>query len=88
MVLELLERSDAPGGDELLRRREAVDALLGVDDEDPVGLVDAVDRTHVHARAVFDIDAGLGDDVGHNGRTLPSGVSPPEQAERPFEPRL
>ena len=34
----------------------------------PVELVDAVDRADVHARAVFDVDAGLGDDVGHSRR--------------------
>jgi hypothetical protein len=27
--------------------------------------VDAVDRAHVHAGAVFDVDTGLGDDVRH-----------------------
>ena len=43
----------------------AVDALLRVDDEDPVGLVDAVDRADVDAGEVFDVDAGLGDDVRH-----------------------
>src|SRR5262249_42658846 len=41
----------------------AVDALLRIDDKDPVGLVDAVHRTDVHAGAVFDVDTGLGDDV-------------------------
>ena len=45
----------------------AVDALFGVDDEDPIGLVDAVDGTDVDARFVFDVDAGLGDDVRHGG---------------------
>src|SRR5262249_5643811 len=43
----------------------AVDALLRVDDEHPVELVDAVDRADVDAGAVFDVDTGLGDDVGH-----------------------
>jgi hypothetical protein len=43
----------------------SVDALLGVDDEDALEFVDAVDRADVHAGAVFDVDAGLGDDVGH-----------------------
>src|SRR5262249_62289601 len=47
------------------RRREAVDALLGIDHEDAVRLVDAVDRTDVDAGTIFDVDAGLGDDVGH-----------------------
>jgi hypothetical protein len=27
--------------------------------------VDAVDRTDIHAREVFDVNAGLGDDVRH-----------------------
>src|SRR5712691_4088226 len=45
--------------------RAAVDALLGVDDEDAVRLVDAVDGADVDARAVFDVDAGLRDDVRH-----------------------
>jgi hypothetical protein len=30
--------------------------------------VDAVDRADVHARPVFDVDAGLGDDVRHGRR--------------------
>src|SRR4051794_32766535 len=34
-----------------------VDALLGVDDQDAPGLVDAVDRAHVDAGAIFDVDA-------------------------------
>src|SRR3954454_16640725 len=54
----------------------AVDALLGVDDEDPVGFVDAVERADVHAGAVFDVDAGLGDDVGHATPTLPGPAAP------------
>ena len=45
--------------------RTAVDALLGIDHEDPIGLVDAIDGTDVDARTVFDVDAGLGDDVRH-----------------------
>src|SRR5581483_359191 len=47
--------------------RTAVDALLRVDHEDPVELVDAVDGADIDAGAVFDVDAGLGDDVGHGG---------------------
>src|SRR5581483_317151 len=43
----------------------AVDALLRVDDEDPIRLVDAVHRADVHAGFVFDVDAGFGDDVRH-----------------------
>ena len=49
-------------------RGEAVDALLGVDDQDPLEVVDAVDRADVDAREVFDVDAGLGDDVRHARR--------------------
>src|SRR5512134_325612 len=44
----------------------AVDALLGIDHEDPLVLVDAVDGADVDAREVFDVDAGLGDDVRHS----------------------
>ena len=43
--------------------RPAVDALLRIDDQDPIGLVDAVDRADVDARRVLDPDAWLGDDV-------------------------
>ena len=43
----------------------AIDALLRIDDQDPLELVDAVDRADIDARAVFDVDAGLGDDVRH-----------------------
>src|SRR5438128_9397452 len=50
--------------------RAAVDALLGVDYEDALGLMDAVDLADVHAGLVFDVDAGLGDDVGHWGDLL------------------
>ena len=50
----------------------AVDALLGVDDQDPLERVDAVHRTDVDAREVFDVDAGLGDDVGHERVSLAS----------------
>src|SRR5690348_7944098 len=45
--------------------RTAVDALVGVDVEHPVALVDAVHRTLVDAGLVEDVDARLGDDVGH-----------------------
>src|SRR6476660_9691431 len=46
----------------------AIYALLGIDHEDALGFVDAVDRADVHAGLVFDVDAGLGDDVGHGRR--------------------
>ena len=68
LVFELRERPQAVRRKELLRRGEAVDALLGVDDEDPLEHVDAVDRADVDAREVFDVDARLGDDVRHAGR--------------------
>src|SRR4051794_10534287 len=45
--------------------RTAVDTLVGMDVEHPLALVDAVDRTLVDAGAVLEIDARLGDDVGH-----------------------
>src|SRR5215203_2607976 len=45
----------------------AVDALLRVDHEDALGLVDAVDGADVDARFVLDVDAGLADDVRHCG---------------------
>src|SRR5262249_50811827 len=44
----------------------AVDALVGVDVQHAVALVDAVDGALVDAGAVFQIDAGKGDDVGHS----------------------
>src|SRR5687767_12105405 len=46
--------------------RAAVDALLRIDDQHPAELVDAVDRADVDARAIFDVDARLGDDVRHS----------------------
>src|SRR5204863_2004363 len=48
----------------------AIYALLGVDDQDPLELVDAIDRADVDARAVLYVDAGLGDDVGHGRRSV------------------
>src|SRR4051794_18047610 len=43
----------------------AVDALVGVDVEHPLALVDAVDGALVDAGPVLEVDAGLRDDVGH-----------------------
>src|SRR5205823_14379387 len=51
----------------------AIYALLRVDHEDAVGLVDAVHGTDIHAGQVFDVDAGLGDDVSHGQANLYSG---------------
>src|SRR3954463_14718130 len=45
----------------------AVDALVGMDVEHPVALVDAVHRTLVDARLVEHIDTGLSDHVRHGG---------------------
>src|SRR6266536_4107406 len=67
LVLELCKRAETIRSEELLPRGEAVDALLGVDDQDPLELVDAVHRADVHAREVLDVDARLGDDVRHGG---------------------
>ena len=47
----------------------AVDALVGIDEQlavDAHFVVDAVDRAHRDARDIKDIDARLGDDVGHS----------------------
>ena len=46
----------------------AVDALVGVDEQLPIDallVMDAVDRADGDARDVQDVDAGLGNDVGH-----------------------
>src|SRR4051794_20059780 len=43
----------------------AVDALVGVDVEHPLALVDAVDGALVDTGPVLHVDARLGDDVGH-----------------------
>src|SRR5690606_24443301 len=45
--------------------RAAVHALVRVDVQGAVALVDAVDGTLLDARLVLDVDAGLGDHVGH-----------------------
>src|SRR5437764_119120 len=45
----------------------AVDAFLRVDDKDATRFVDAIDGADVDARAILDVDAGLGDDVRHGG---------------------
>src|SRR5690606_32826991 len=47
----------------------AVHALVGVDVEHPLTLIDAVDRTLVDARLVLEVNTRLGDHVGH-GRLL------------------
>src|SRR5574342_150837 len=45
--------------------RPAVDALVGMDIELVLSFIDAVHRTDIDTGAVFDVDAGLGDDVRH-----------------------
>src|SRR3989475_780027 len=60
--------------------RAAVDALVGVDVELVLALVDAVHRAHVDAGAVFDVDAGFGDDVRHSR-------SPKQKSRAPVDAR-
>ena len=43
----------------------AVDALVGVDDEHVLALVETVDRAHLDAVHVFALDAIFSDDVCH-----------------------
>jgi len=43
--------------------RAAVDALVGVDVEHSLSLIDAIDWAHIHTRPVLHIDTWLGDDV-------------------------
>ncbi len=65
-----LVRQGVLGEDRLHRAlrfaRAAIYALLGVDDQHPLEHVDAIDRADIDAREVFDVDAGLGDDVRHD----------------------
>jgi hypothetical protein len=37
-----------------------------MDEELLLSLVNAVHRTHIHAGAIFQVDAGFGDDVSHD----------------------
>src|SRR5206468_661883 len=76
LTFELREGADALAGEKLLRRREAVDAFLRVDDQDPLELVDAVHGADIDAREVFDVDAGLGDDVSHRPVSLLRPLAP------------
>jgi hypothetical protein len=43
----------------------AIDALVGMDDEHVVALVEAVDRANFDTIGVFALDANFSDDVGH-----------------------
>src|SRR5699024_3328432 len=47
-----------------------VDALVGVDVQRAVALVDAVDRALLDARLVLDVDAGLRDHIRHGPTSL------------------
>src|SRR6185436_9142379 len=53
----------------------AVDALVGVDDEHVLALVEAVDRADLDAVHIFAADAGVGDDVGHGSKAPSLGDS-------------
>ena len=46
----------------------AIDALVGVDDEHVVALVEAIHRTHLDAVQVLALNAVFADDVGHTER--------------------
>ena len=52
----------------------AIDALIGMDDEHVLALVEAVDRADLHAIHVLALDAVVGDDEGH-GKLLGHGRS-------------
>src|SRR5215469_11509956 len=45
--------------------KAAIDAFIGLDVHHPPALIDAVDRTDIHAGAVLHVDTGRDDDVGH-----------------------
>src|SRR2546428_4053468 len=47
--------------------RPAVDALVGMDEELRVALVNAIDGAHLHAGLVLDVDAGFSDHIRHLG---------------------
>ena len=53
----------------------AVDALIGVDDEEVRPFAEGIDRAHVDAVGVLAADAGFGDDVGHGLELAPAGVA-------------
>src|SRR6476661_5578385 len=77
---DILLRED--GGDGTLRLASAtIDALVGVDVQLVLALVDAVHGAHVHTGAVLDSDAGLDDHVRHSGDS--SGVSDWPSCARP-----
>ena len=53
------------------RAGAAVDALVGLNHEQPFDLIDAVDRAYLHARRVLHIETRLGDDVRHDAMLSP-----------------
>jgi len=63
LVVDCLDRADRLAG-------AAVDALVRMDIEGAVALVDAVDRALVNAGAVLHIDAGQRDHIGHRAAPL------------------
>ena len=77
LVEDRLDRADRLAG-------TAVDALVGVDVEHPLALVDAVDRALVDAGPVLQVDARLGDDVGH--RVPPGAARERVRADQPSIP--
>ena len=56
--------------------RTAVDALVGLDVEHAVALVDAVDGALLDAGLVLQVHTGKGDDVGHRNLHDVSGTQP------------
>src|SRR5450759_5434846 len=67
--------------------RATVHALVGLDVQRPLALVDAVHRTLVDASLVLDVDARLGDHVRH-GHSLQTGQLPQPAAPRPVSLRM
>ena len=60
----------------------AIDALVGIDDEHVVALVEAIDRADLHAVHIFASDAVVGNDEGHrSGLWRPRPIRPIEQRE-------
>ena len=55
------DRLDRAFGD----AQRAVDALVGIDDEEVGPLAEAIDRADIDAVGVFALDAGFGYDIGH-----------------------
>src|SRR5450432_42507 len=54
----------------------AIDALVGMDDEHILAFVEAIDRTDLDTIQVLALDAGFGDDIGHDSQIF-------RQYERP-----